>query len=325
MERAFGSIHYDMDFPFPAGEFSNESSASGLNPYGHSMLSFPVDVFYAGLRVKFGDLEGVGPSFFASAKFSLTHPQRTMQDKDWFELRSTNNTTSSTSYLLFSSTDSRSRIHAWSGEFGQNVLKFQMMGRSFRLGWRLGADRYASDVYGIKGWQGNKIGGELGVDYVVFDTLPDVKVLTYRALYLSPGIFTTTHWMRSQHTDFDLRLEFSPATLALDEDYHLLRDKNSTSWAIGLDGAVGADLVWHWSPKTEIKLGSIVRYTRTWGKMNQHFFGDTPQAAEGNRQLERLGDIRNSLGRFTYAIQIATPIYLTRHPRTGTNQTREAQ
>jgi hypothetical protein len=146
---------------------------------------------------------------------------------------------------------------------------------------------------------------------VEFDTLQDAKVLTYRALYLQPGAVAATHWARGRHADLDLRLELSPATLAFDEDYHLLREKKSTAWAVGLDGALEADLVWHWGPLASVKLGGLVRFTRTWGLMKQEFYGNTPEAEEGNRQLDELGAISNSLGRFTYAIRISTPITLS--------------
>lgn len=311
VERNFGAIHYDMDFPFPAGEFSEGSDPPGAGAYGRSLLVFPVDVFLAGLRLESGDPEGTGRSLYASAKAGLTQPRRSMVDKDWFELRSSGGTSSATVFVLFSDTESRSRLDWWSGELGQEFPGFHFKGRRIRIGWRLGADYYAADIYGVKGWQGDRIGGIRGENYVEFDTLHNEKVLTYRALYLYPGATAATHWLRGRRTDLDLRLAFSPATFAWDEDYHLLREKRSTAWAIGLDGALEADLVWHAGPLASVKLGGSVRFTRTWGIMTQEFYGNTPEAEEGNRQLDELGGISNSLGRFTYALRISTPLNLS--------------
>lgn len=310
-ERNFGAIHYDMDFPFPPRIFSDESDAPGLDAYGRSMLSFPVDVFLAGLRLETGDGGGEGSSFFASVKSAVSQPRQSMEDKDWYELRSSSGTSSSTAFMLFSDTDSRARLDWWSGELGWEFPGILLKGRRIRFGWRLGADYYAADIYGIKGWQGDKVGGTPGVDYVEFDTLHDVKVLTYRALYLSPGAVASTHWLQGRSADLDLRLALSPATFALDEDKHLLRDKGSTSWAPGLDGSLEADLVWHWSRRSAVKLGVLIGYTRTWGRMKQEFYGDSPEAVEGNRQLKETGDIDNSLGRFTYSVRLSTPIAIS--------------
>lgn len=329
MERNFGSIHFDMDYPFPAGEFSDSSSFPGLDAYGRSMLIYPVDMFRAGLRLESGDLDGAGDgtgrSFFASVKTGLTQPQRSMEDKDWFELRSSDGVSSTTAFILFSDTQSRIRLDWWSGEVGQEFPGFHFKGRQVRLGWRLGADYYAADIYGIKGWQGDKVGGAFSGNYVEFDTLQDVKVLTYRAFYISPGAVASTHWLRGPRTDLDLRMELSPATLALDEDHHLLRDKKSTSWALGLDGTLEADLVWYAGSRMAIKLGGSVGFTRTWGRMTQEFYGDTPEAAEGNRQLQQLGSINNSLGRFTYAVKLSTPIAWSGYFRSDTDGKAQAR
>jgi hypothetical protein len=318
VERNFGTAHYDMDFPFPTQDFSGGSESGFSDAYGRSRLNFPLDVFLAGLRLESGNLDGSGSTFFASVKTAFSQPRQSMEDKDWLELRASNGTGSATAFVLFSDTDSRTRLDWWSGELGWEFPGVLIRGRRIRFGWRLGADYYSADIYGIKGWQGDKVNGTPGNGYVEFDTLQNEKVLTYRALYLSPGATASTHWLRGRSADLDLRLALSPATFARDADNHLIRGKKSESWAIGLDGSVEADLVWHWRSRMAIKLGALVGYTRTWGRMTQEFYGNTPEDADANRQLRDLGSINNSLGRFTYGIRLSTPITVSGLPRPET-------
>jgi hypothetical protein len=312
VERQFGAIEYDMDFPFPAGDFADGETRPTLQSYGRSLLVFPVDVFLAGLELRRENPSETEKNFYVSAATNWTDPQESMLDKDWIEAHGGSGLSSSKAYMLISDTRSRSKLSVWKVEAGQDFAKLRFKDRVYHIGWRVGFDHFSADIFGIQGWQGSKIGGILGEDYVVFDTLQDVKVLTYQAVYVSPGAYATTEWSHGRHFNLDLRCEISPATFAFDRDDHLLRGKNADSWAVGLDGEMEATLVWHASPIGQLKLGGKVGYTRTWGLMTQKFYGSGPEAAEANRQLQEVGDIHNSLNRFQYSIFLSAPFTFTK-------------
>jgi hypothetical protein len=263
-----------MTFPVTGAGDSVPGDTKGL---GQSELEYPLDALLVGARYRqvFREADGGGIGLRLAAWTNATQPDGKMRDTDWTGSRSSPGT--STTSVLFKSgyTQSRARLRWNGGEAGADIGAYALFGKPVIYGLAVRVERLDYRLYGASGWQRepNQPAREVSV--------PDEElVLAYGLTRVRPRLFAEMRLARRHDVDIKAALSLAPA-LAWDHDDHVLRHKESDTFAYGFEVGGGAEMDIRIAAHFMLTAGADLAYLRTRGEMDQRFYGDDP-ATGGN-------------------------------------------
>lgn len=271
LRRGMGSTLFRMEMTFPMTGV--EDVPDDMKGLGQSELEYPLGMFVAGLKWRIEP--GVGESrrgmgFILGAWTNLSDPSGTMKDTDWFGARVISGNTTSSSLVKFSYTESIAELRSFGGEAGWDIGPFPLLGKQARYGLSVRAERFDYLMTGIEGWQRFP-----GSPRVQVDALSGQPVLTYELTRVMPRFFAEVGLAEGRIAGWNATLSAGPA-FAWDHDDHVLRKKNSDTYAFGFEAGVRSELAFRVSDRSRLVAAAELAYFRTKGTMDQHFYGDDP-------------------------------------------------
>jgi hypothetical protein len=277
---AYGSTLYRLEATFPlSGSDSIPENTKGL---GQSELEYPLDAFLVGARFRqdFRNAEGRGLGLSLAAWTNAGQPRSRMLDSDWMGARASSGITTSSLLYKFSYTRSRARLRWFGGEAGADIGDYALFGKPVRYGLAIRAERVEYALYGAEGWQ-NFPGEDAKVS-----AIPDsIRVLRYGLTRVQPRLFAEMRLMGSARAELKLSLSAAPA-LAWDHDDHLLRKKESDTFAYGFEIGGGTELAIRLAARLRLIVAGDLAYFRAKGEMDQHFYGDDPGTGKDETGLD---------------------------------------
>lgn len=291
---SFGYTKYRMQVTEPIAnpppELSNATSV------GQSELQYPLDMTFAGLRLEVSpDISQSHIRFFLSSWVNLNNPASPMLDSDWFGIKQG----SSTTLYKFSYTESDSKVRWYGAEAGVETGRLFLLGKPINYGVKLEIDYGYFEMFGITGWR--KLPDE--AQRTPVDTLRNTQVLTYKVYYLIPTIYSKFLLSQQNSLTWSVLLGLSPFSIAIDEDDHVIRNKEAKTTAYGLGAEFTNTLTYQFSDSLAAELGLRIRYVRNSGKMSQYYYGDDPGTDE-DETGKSFNDIENVLSLFTQEIYL---------------------
>jgi hypothetical protein len=224
----------------------------------------------ARIRQVFRNAEGRGVGLRLAAWTNATQPRSRMLDSDWMGARASSGATTSSALFKFSYTESRAELRWLGGEAGADIGDYVLRGKPVRYGLSVRAERVDYRLYGAEGWQ------RLPDQAAQPVSAPDsTLVLRYGLTRVQPRLFAEMRLLGSARTEIKIALSAAPA-LAWDHDDHVLRRKESDTFAYGFEFAGGAEMAVRLTAHFLLTLDGDLAYFRAKGEMDQHFYGDDP-------------------------------------------------
>ncbi len=266
----YGSTLYRLEMTFPlTGADTIPENTRGL---GQSELEYPLDAVLAGARFRqdFRTAEGRSFGLRFAAWTNITQPGNRMLDSDWMGARASSGLSTSSVLYKFSYTESRADMRWLGGEAGADIGDYVLFKKPVRYGLTVRAERLDYDLYGAKGWQRFPDQASQPVD--ASDTLP---VLSYGLTRVQPRLFAEWRLLGAPRAAIKLALSAAPS-FAWDHDDHLIRKKESDTFAYGFEIGGGAELAIRLAPHFVLTFDGDLAYFRAKGEMDQRFYGDDP-------------------------------------------------
>lgn len=272
MLHGYGSTLFRFEFTEPVTPGDPNPPPDNTDRLAQSELEYPLDVFVAGLRFKHGfRMEGErSVGLILNAWTSISAPEGKMQDSDWFGIKSSSVGTTETSLFKFSYTQSRAELHWFGGEAGLDFGYFHLLDKPIRYGLLVHADWFSYRMFGAEGWQRLPDQPAQAVDFA-----PDSLVLTYKLVRIMPRLFADMTLIDHGAFAWNAALSAAPA-FATDHDDHVLRKKQSDSFAAGFELGILTELHFRLSDHFGLSAAADLRYLRTKGELDQKFYGDDP-------------------------------------------------
>jgi len=274
--RGYGSTLYRLEMTFPLTN-AGDSLPENTKGLGQSELEYPLDALVAGARYRqtfqAGDGRSIGLRL--AGWTNVSEPDGRMQDSDWFGARASTGVTTSSVLFKFSYTRSRAELRWLGGEAGVDIGDYSLLGRPVRYGLLVRAERMDYRLYGADGW--NRAPGETTSENVSFSD--SNLVLRYGLTRVQPRLTAEMRFARSTRTEFKIALSAAPA-MAWDHDDHVIRKKESDTFAFGYEIGAGAEWDIRITDHFLITLVGDAAYFRAKGEMNQRFYGDDPGTAQ---------------------------------------------
>ena len=262
---------------------------NGVPVYANSELEFPLNVFWAGGRVGWYNLNNGRKEWTAEISFmtNVADPGGKMKDWDWF---------SSPGYadLEFGYTESDAQLKGFkiNAELTKRFHSWNFSSAYFVLGFKY--QKVEQDIIGFEGWQLND-----NLEQVFFSS--DLPALYYRVTYAQPmaGLRYSHEFNRNASIDLTAAFVY---TIADDLDDHLLRYKVSESDGTG--GGFLGGFVYHRNfgrmgnkSHTFFEISADVMTLKVTTDQFQEWYGDDPITPEDDTGT-RLEDIPHEFRSF---------------------------
>jgi hypothetical protein len=288
--RGFGSTLYRLELTFPMTGAGRDSIPENVKGIGQSELEYPLDVFVAGLRYRHEiALTGRSAGLNLGAWINVNQPSAKMRDSDWFGARASAGSATSTVLFKFSYTESRAEVNWLGGEAGADFGDFALFGKPVRYGLSVRAERFAYRLFGVEGWQ-----RALGEPPVEVDSFTDEKVLTYGLTRIAPRLFADFRLAEGSAVGWKAVFSGAPA-FAFDHDDHILRHKESDTFAFGFEAGASTELSFRLTAQSRFTVAADVAYLRTKGKMDQRFYGDDPFTTDKDETGTRISGVETRI------------------------------
>ncbi|MFP4522651.1 MAG: hypothetical protein ACLFQK_10945 [Fibrobacterota bacterium] len=240
----------------------------GYEFYIRSKLVYPLDYYFAGLKITSGKDSGRGLLFSLTAGGSFDDPEEEMTDDDWIGYKP------SDSYLVWQkiqSTESESEFKMFSVSAETSLRGVTFLGFPVLAGLSFDFNAMWWDIYGFKGYAYDEMGNEVFGYMSSSKNVLDYNISIFRSLF-----FFEWTLLDEGKVFFDLEGGIVPFSAAVDRDDHILRKKESevlsTGWGWKAGGALTVEVLPKWS------LGGSVEMERLFlsGDMTQTYYGDDP-------------------------------------------------
>ncbi len=269
--RGFGSTLFRLELEVPLSGTGADTLPDNVKRLGQSELEYPLDVFSVGLRYRHESVitEGRSVGVGLSAWINLSDPSSKMKDTDWMGSRATSGGGTATVLFKFSETESRAELRGYGGEAGLDIGSYTLFRKPVRYGLAVRAERFDYRMFGVKGTQFPD-GSPVQVDQ-----FPGQLVLTYGLIRIVPRLTADFRLAGNDAVTWNLLISGAPA-FAFDHDDHVLRKKESDTFASGFEAGALTGLEFRLSDRASAVAALDVAYLRTKGDMDQHFYGDDP-------------------------------------------------
>jgi hypothetical protein len=270
-----GSLLYDLEAPA-------ESELSGGYEWTSLLMSeleYPVHPYSPMISIEYIANKTINDkertiTLFVSGKKGIGTSSVPMKDSDWIGVRTTGSGNTSTVRQKFSYTESEMDASSYEICASTAMSMFTLFGKNVHIGLQFEYGTFNAKMYSISGWQYGVVSLYYSEKFYFEDLFKDTLVLTYDAYYFVPYLTSELFIIDKKNKTLSLNLNFSPYSVADDNDDHVLRKKrihtSSNGWAIasGLNFSVAL------SERLALKSEASFRWIKNEGQMDQEWYED---------------------------------------------------